>query len=98
METRTKVRLVSAARQFYDGRQLRPGDKFEATAADAADLLVMSFAVKDPSNYVEVATERPRTLEAKVVDANDAEDESERQTLSLPRKGAYSRRDMRAKK
>lgn len=40
------VRLRAAARQLYDGRRLVPGDEFDATEADAEDLIALRFATR----------------------------------------------------
>ena len=47
METDRKVRLVATAFQKYGTRQLRANDKYEASEADAADMLAMGIARKD---------------------------------------------------
>lgn len=44
------IRLVSTASHIYEGRQLRPNDKFEAKdETDAADLIAIHYAKRDTS-------------------------------------------------
>jgi hypothetical protein len=47
------IRLVATARQNYGGRWYCTGDIFEATKADACDLIAMRFAA--------IAAEEPKT-------------------------------------
>lgn len=42
------VRLVATARQCYRGRWYCSGDTFDATPADAADLIAIRFAALAP--------------------------------------------------
>ncbi len=41
--------LVSTAKHKYQGRWLKPGDPFLATATDADDLLALKFATRAPA-------------------------------------------------
>lgn len=44
-----RVRLIAAARQFYDGRFLRIGDAFTAPLSDANNLIALRFATRAKS-------------------------------------------------
>ena len=80
--------MVATARQQYVGRSLRIGDLFEVDSeAEAADLEVMRFAVRDQ-------TVRPPQYDTKALEATGAQSIEEKPVGS----GRYKRRDMRAGK
>lgn len=96
MNEEKRVRLVSIAKHKYEGRWLYTGNKFEATAQDAEDLITLKFALprpeaprEEPAHEVVPEVGEPETNEPEV-------DEPEVLTRDLdadqPR--AYETRDM----
>lgn len=81
--------LISTARHKYEGRWLKPGDVFMATAGDADDMLAMGFAtrVKVP------AIERPQMHTADMT----AETTAPTEGAAKPKR-TYNRRDLVAER
>jgi len=62
MSQESKVLLVAAARQIYDGRQLYTGDEFEVDSeSEAADLIAINFARRAKKKPQEYSREDMRT-------------------------------------
>ncbi len=84
MATDRKVRLVATdSLKLRGGRQLRPGDKYEASETDAADDMAVGYARKDLNDEQNI-TARPDPVPKK------------RGVKPGIKRGKYKRRDLRA--
>lgn len=92
MRTGRKVRLVAGDSWKYNGRQLRPGNEFECTEAEAQEFIALRLASRAPEQPAEEQTEQTEpTIEL------TSEQPAERRTLSVKQgsRNRYLRRDLR---
>ena len=83
-----KVTLVATARQQHGGRWLSTGDLFEASPAEAEDLIALNFARR-------AAPPQVALLDSKVLESES----SSSVTTPVDRvRRTYRRRDMKAEK
>lgn len=107
MTASAKVRMVAAARQRYDGRQLRINDEFDAKdESDARDLEALRFAYRKPNVIEEVtkdveAAESPKETETKEETQEIIKQHYETRDMQAQtgkyNKHNYNRRDQRRK-
>lgn len=62
----TRVRLIAALDQKFEGRRLLSGEPFDAGEKDAADLVAMRFAKRAPASNKALAAENHEAKEPRV--------------------------------
>ena len=88
MGTDRKVRLVATESQFYETRQLRPGDEFEVPEDEADDIMALGIGRK--------VVETVEPVGMSVAKASKRPAKPVKPKRKYIKSGLYKRRDMRA--
>ncbi len=98
-----KIQMVSIRRHNHDGRWYLAGQSFEAnstTEADEMECLGIAKRAKrktDAEDAAEAAAKKEVITRDVKAEEPTAKPAAKSSTLSLPKKGEYDRRDMRAR-